>query len=492
MHSAVVIGSGPNGLAAAIQLALHGVEVEVREAATEIGGGTRSGQLTLPGFTHDLGSAIHPMAMASPFFRRLPLSEHGLRWVMPPAALAHPLDGGRAVILEHDLKTTAASLGVDRAAYTALFEPMIRHWHALLDDVLKPQPAIPRHPLRMAGFGIRAVQPAALLARTLFKTEEARALFAGCAGHSFLRMEQPMSSAFGMMLGGSGHAVGWPMAQGGSQSIANALGSYLRSLGGRITTNAPVEALGSLGTPDLVLCDVTPRQFLHIARDRLPAWYGSALSRYRYGPGVFKVDWALREPIPWQNRECLRTGTVHLGGTLEEIAASERAAFSPVPSVRPFVLLAQQSLFDRSRAPAGQHTAWAYCHVPNGWTGSRLAEIEGQIERFAPGFQDVVLAKSVMNTAQMQGWNGNLVGGDINGGAADLEQFILRPTISQYRTPLPGVYLCSSSTPPGGAVHGMCGYHAASWALNYLRRRTSRSQAGEQQRSRETDEVVSL
>ncbi len=476
MHSAVVIGSGPNGLAAAIQLARHGFQVEVHEAAAEIGGATRSGELTLPGFTHDLGSAIHPMAIASPFFRRLPLSEHGLRWVMPPAALAHPLDGGRAVILEHDLKTTAASLGADGAAYTALFEPLVRHWHTLLDDVLHPQPAMPKHPLRMAGFGLRAVQPATFLARTLFKTEEARALFAGCAGHSFLRLEQPMSSAFAMILGGSGHAVGWPIAQGGSQSIAKALASYLLSLGGRIRTNAPVDRLAALGRPDLVLCDVTPRQFLHIARERLPAWYESALRRYRYGPGVFKVDWALREPIPWQNRECLRAGTVHLGGTLEEIAASERAAFSPVPSVRPFVLLAQQSLFDRSRAPEGQHTAWAYCHVPNGWTGSRLAEIEAQIERAAPGFRDVVLERSTMNTAQMQGWNGNLVGGDINGGAADLEQFIMRPSLSQYRTPLAGVYLCSSSTPPGGAVHGMCGYHAASWALRYMRRRLRRDE----------------
>ena len=465
MPTALVIGSGPNGLSAAIHLARHGYRVEVREASGQIGGGASSSALTLPGFLHDCGSAIHPMAVCSPFFRTLPLHEHGLEWIFPPAPLAHPLDGGRAVILDHDFETTAASLGVDRKAYLGLYRPLLDGWQKLMGDVLRPQPAIPHHPLLLAAFGLRALQPASVLAQSLFRTDAARALFAGMAGHSFLRLEQPLSSAFGMILGGSGHAVGWPVPKGGSQSIANALASYLRSLGGTITTDSPVASLDQLGDPDLTLCDITPRQFLHIAGKRIPAGYAQSLREYRYGPGVFKVDWALRQPIPWTAQECLRAGTVHVGGAFEEIAASERACWRETPSARPFVLLAQQSLFDPTRAPAGQQTAWAYCHVPNGWKGSQLEAIENQIERFAPGFRDIVLARSTHDTVQMESWNANLIGGDINGGANDSKQFVFRPTRHQYATPLKGVYLCSSSTPPGGGVHGMCGFHAASLAL---------------------------
>ena len=471
MPNAIVIGSGPNGLAAAVYLAQQGCQVEVREAAEEIGGGTRTAELTLPGFLHDVGSAVHPMGIGSPFFRTLPLQQYGLQWIQPSAPLAHPLDGGRAIMLERDLAATASQFGAaDRAGYMALFRPLVDRWEALLQDVLHPQPSIPRHPFLLAGFGLRALQPATDLARALFRTEAAQALFAGMAAHSFLRLEQLLSSAFGMILGGSGHAVGWPIPQGGSQAISNALAGYLQSLGGRIVTNAAVQSLEELGGPDLVLCDITPRQFLRIARNRLPSNFAKSMEKYRYGPGIFKIDYALSEAIPWRAKECLRAGTVHVGGTLEEISASERAIFGAAPSDRPFVLVVQQSLFDRSRAPQGQHTAWVYCHVPNGWPGSQLDAIETQIERFAPGFREVILARSVMNTAQMQNWNANLVGGDINGGAADIRQFILRPTWRQYETPVAGVYLCSSSTPPGGGVHGMCGYHAARRACKWLER----------------------
>jgi phytoene dehydrogenase-like protein len=332
-------------------------------------------------------------------------------------------------------------------------------------------PIIPRHPLLLAGFGVRAIQPATVLAESLFRGERARALFAGVAAHSTLKLEMPLSSAFGMILGGSGHAVGWPIPQGGSQSITNALASVLHSLGGRILTNSLVTSLDDLGNPDLLLCDITPRQFLAIAERQLPRSYKNSLQRYRYGPGIFKVDYALREPIPWRAKECLRAGTVHLGGTLPEIADSERAAWGPEPSRKPFMLLAQQSLFDPSRAPDNRHTVWVYCHVPNGWRGSMMQEIDSQIERFAPGFRDCVLARAVHTPADLQHYNPNLIGGDINGGAPDVIQFILRPTWRQYSTPLKGVYLCSSSTPPGGGVHGMCGYNAARRALGWFRGR---------------------
>lgn len=466
----MVIGSGPNGLSAAIVLAQAGLEVEIREAADVAGGAARSGELTLPGFTHDLGSAVHPMALSSPFFSSLPLHDHGLEWVHSPAWLAHPFDDGTAAIMVRDTGTSAEQFGSDARAYRALFEPLVAEWGRLFGEVFRPLIRIPAHPFLLARFGLRAVQPCTMLTRAIFRHDRARAVFAGCAAHSALSLESLLSAAFGIILGASGHAVGWPVPRGGSQQISNALASYLSSIGGRIVTGSPVRTLDELGAPDLILCDVTPRQFLQIAEHRLRRPFRQLLERYRYGPGVFKVDWALREPIPWKARDCRLAITVHLGGSLEEIAASERAASNCKPPEKPLVLLAQPSLFDGARAPAGQHTAWAYCHVPNAWGGSALQPVEAQIERFAPGFRECILARAVHNTAAMQEWDANLIGGDKNGGSPDISQFAFRPTWRQYATPLKGVYFCSSSTPPGGAVHGMCGYWAAQWALDYLRK----------------------
>ena len=464
---ATVIGSGPNGLSAAIVLAQAGLDVDVREAAPEFGGGARSAEVTLPGFVHDLGSAVHPMALSSPFFSGLPLADHGLRWIWPPAAVAHPFDDGTAVTLERSVAETAGQLGEDADAYHKLFDPLVRDWPTLAPEVLRPL-GVPGHPLLMARFGIRAIQPATFLARGSFREMRARALFAGLSAHSVLKLEAPLSSAFGFILGVTGHAVGWPIPEGGAQKISNALAAILRKHGGRITTGAPVRSLGDLSRRDAILCDVTPRQFAVMANNRLPHSFRRAMTRFRYGPGIFKVDWALREPIPWKAKECLRAATVHLGGSMEEIAASERAAWQGRPPDKPFVLLVQPSLFDSSRAPAGQHTAWAYCHLPNAWPGSALAQIESQIERFAPGFKECVLARRPWSSVEMQQLNPNLIGGDLNGGAPTLKQFVLRPTWRRYATPLKGVFLCSSSTPPGGGVHGMCGYYAAKWALNSL------------------------
>jgi phytoene dehydrogenase-like protein len=466
----VVVGSGPNGLAAAIVLARAGVDVEVREASSLLGGGTRSAELTLPGFVHDVCSAVHPMAACSPFFRTLPLQSHGLNWISPPAELAHPLDDGTAILLERDVAATAAQFGSDRARYCELFDPIVRNWQALLSEALQPLVHFPRHPLLLAGFGLRAIQPAAVLARNSFTSLRAKALFAGLSAHSILKLESPLSASFGLMLGAAGHAVGWPVPCGGSQKIANALASILESSGGRIICGSRVEKLVELGSPDLTLCDVTPRQFLHMADLSGHAPFRQLLEEYRYGPGVFKVDWALREPIPWKARDCLRAGTVHLGGTLEEIAASERAAWEGRPPQNPFIILAQPSLFDSTRAPADRHTAWAYCHVPNGWPRTALTEIEAQIERFAPGFRECILARAVHSPADLERSNENLIGGDIGGGAADAKQFVMRPTWRTYSTPLKGVYLCSSSTPPGAGVHGMCGYGAARRALHWIGR----------------------
>ena len=468
-RSAAVIGSGPNGLAAAIVLAQAGLDVELHEAAAECGGGTGSGELTLPGFVHDLGSCVHPMALTSPFFSSLPLEEFGLRWIFSPSQLAHPLDDGTAVTLERDLNATASQLGSDGYAYRKLYEPLVKNWATLARETLRPLTPFTAHPMLLARFGWRAVQPAAFLLHSQFRGGRAKALVAGSCAHSCLKLEAPLSSAFGMMLGSSAHAVGWPIAEGGSQRIADALASLFKSLGGRIKTNSRIEHIDDLGGPDLTCCDVTPRQFLTLAGSRLRPSFQNLLQHFQYGPGVFKVDWALREPIPWKAAECRRAITVHVGGTFEEIAASERAAVEGLRPEKPFIILAQPSLFDASRAPAGQHTAWAYCHVPNGWTGSALAQMEGQIERFAPGFRDCVMARSAQNTADMQRWNENLVGGDINGGALSVTQFVRRPTWRNYGTPLRGVYLCSSSTPPGAAVHGMCGYWAAKRALKALK-----------------------
>jgi phytoene dehydrogenase-like protein len=463
---AVVVGAGPNGLAGAIVLAQAGMSVNVLEAAETVGGGARSAELTLPGFVHDVCSAIHPLGVASPLFRTLPLAAHGLEWIEPPAAVAHPFDDGTAAVLERSPDARVNGVGEDEARWRRLFAPLARETEPLLEDVLAPL-HVPTHPLLLARFGPRAMLPAAALARLSFRGAKARGLFAGLAAHSMLPLERPPSAAFGLMLGLLAHSVGWPFPRGGSQRISDALASYLRSLGGEIETGRHVESLAELGEPCRVLLDVTPRGLLALAGDHLPARYRRRLERYRYGPGVFKLDWALDGPIPWRAEGCARAATVHLGATLEEIAASERAAFRGEIAERPYVLLAQQSLFDPTRAPAGRHTAWAYCHVPNGSTVDMAERIEAQVERFAPGFRERIAARSAMGPADVERHNENYVGGDINGGASTLTQLFTRPVarISPYTTPLPGLFLCSSSTPPGGGVHGMCGYHAARAAL---------------------------
>jgi phytoene dehydrogenase-like protein len=451
-------------MAAGILLAQAGLNVSVHEAAPEAGGATRSGELTLPGFLHDLGSAVHPLAVSSPFFSSLDLRRHGLEWIWPAAELTHPLDDGSAIVVERSIDATAEQFGRDAAAYRALYRPLVGHWPLLVDDVLRPV-GIPRHPLLMAQFGRHACLSAEALAQRNFKTARAKALFAGMAAHSTLPMEAAFSAAFGLILGASAHAVGWPVPHGGSRSIARALTGVLAALGGEIVTNSRVEKLSEA---DVSMCDITPRQFLALAEGRLEPDYRQKLEAYRYGPGVFKVDWALREAIPWKAKACGRSATVHLGGSYEEIALSEALVNHGQMPAKPFVILAQPSLFDLTRAPEGRHTAWAYCHVPNGYAGSALEEIERQIERFAPGFGEIVLGRATHSAPQMEMWNANLVGGDINGGAVDFRQLLLRPTGMRYRTSLKGVYLCSSSTPPGGGVHGMCGYWAARWALRDL------------------------
>ncbi len=466
---AAVIGAGPNGLTAAIELARAGLRTTVYEAQSTIGGGTRSAELTLPGFVHDVCSAVHPLAVSSPAFAMYPLADHGLAWIQPPLPLAHPLDDGSASILSASLDETCARLGPDGPPFRRLIAPLVEGWRDLVPMLQAPLVRFPTHPLLLARFGALSIWPAADLARRIFTTESARALFAGNAAHSLLPLEALGSAAFGWILAIAAHAVGWPIPRGGSQSIANALASYFQSLGGQIITNTPIRSLADLSDASPILCDVTPRQFAAIAAGRLPDSFQRKMEKYRYGPGVFKIDWALSAPIPWKSPDCARAGTVHLGGTLDEIAASERTLSGPDPSERPFILVTQPSLFDPTRAPAGRHTAWAYCHVPHASTVDMTGRIEAQIERFAPGFSACVLARHSMSPAHLEGHNANLVGGDITGGAQDLLQLILRPTRMLYGTPLGGVYLCSSSTPPGAAVHGMCGYHAAHAALRHRR-----------------------
>ena len=466
-NDAIVVGSGPNGLAAAITLARAGCSVRVLEANATIGGGARSAELTLPGFVHDICSAIHPLACGSPFFRSLPLEGCGLEWIQPPIALAHPLDDGSAVCLQRSVSATADSLGKDAAAYRALFQPFARDWEKLAAEFLQPMLHVPRHPLALARFGLAAIFPATVLARARFQTPAARALFAGIAAHSFLPLEAPASAAFGLVLGAAGHAVGWPLPRGGSQAIADALAMHLRDLGGVIETGCRIETLEQLPPARAILFDTTCWQFARIAKRELPSHYQARLANFRHAPGVFKIDYALSEPVPWRAPECRAAGTLHLGGTLDEIAHAEREVARGRHAERPFVLVAQQSLFDETRAPGGRQTLWAYCHVPNGSDRDMSDAIERQIKRFAPGFRDCVLERHVAGAADLQKHNANLVGGDINGGANDLWQLFARPIVSPtpYRTPLPGIYLCSSSTPPGGGVHGMCGYHAARAAL---------------------------
>jgi phytoene dehydrogenase-like protein len=460
---AIVVGSGPNGLAAAIAIAQAGCSVTVYEAEDTAGGGTRSAELTLPGFVHDVCSSVFPLAAASPFFRALPLARHGLEWVEPPAALAHPFDDAPAAVVERSLARTAEGLGEDGGAYTALLRPVAGDWPRLEDAVLGPV-RFPRHPFALARFGLNALRPAASVAR-VFRGKRARGLLAGIAAHGMLPLERAPTAGFGLVLGAMAHVVGWPLARGGAQSVSNALVSYLRSLGGEIVMGQRVRKLEDLPKARAVLCDLTPKPLLKIAGHWFPPDYRRRLELYRYGLGVFKVDWALDGPIPWSDPQCARAATVHLGGTLEEIAAAGREPWAGIPPERPFVLLVQATLFDASRAPLGMHTAWGYCHVPNGSTFDMLERIEMQIERFAPGFRDRVLARSVMPPAEVERHDANFAGGDIAGGVADLGQLFLRPARSLYSTPVKGLYICSSATPPGAGVHGMCGFFAAQRAL---------------------------
>jgi len=466
-YDAVVVGSGPNGLSAAITLARAGCSVLVIEAHEIPGGGVRSAALTLPGFVHDVCSAIHPLGVASPFMRTVPLTEYGVTWINPPAAVAHPFDDGTAAVLEHSLARTGETLGPDAEAYERLMAPLVQSWEALVKELLSPL-HLPRHPLGMARFGLLAVRSARGLAEAWFTGPRARGFFAGLAAHSIMPLEKLPSAAFGLVLGMLGHAVGWPLPQGGSQQLATALTAYLRTLGGELVTGTPVTSVDELPPARAIFLDVTPRQVLHLAGHRLPASYQWQLKRYRYGAAVFKMDWALNSPIPWKAQVCQRTATVHLGGTLPEIAASEYAACTGQHAAAPYVILAQQSLYDATRAPTGQHTAWAYCHVPHGSTVDMSERLEAQIERFAPGFRDCVLARSVMSPTALEQYNANYIGGDINGGVQDLWQLFTRPTVRlvPYATPVKGLYICSSSTPPGGGVHGMCGYWAARAALH--------------------------
>jgi phytoene dehydrogenase-like protein len=465
-YDAVVIGSGPNGLAAAITMARRQRSVLVIEAEPTLGGGARSAVLTLPGFVHDICSAIHPLGVASPFFRSVPLAEHGLEWIQPPAALAHPLDDGSAAVLERSLEETGLTLGADAEAYRRLMSPLVARAQALFAETLAPL-GMPRHPLLMARFGWRAVRSASGLANAWFRGPHARAMFAGNAAHAILPLETMLTAAVGLMFQTSGHAVGWPLPRGGSQSITNAMVALLRSLGGEVVTGWRVQSVAELPPARAYLFDTAPRHLARICGDRLPSRFRGKLERFRHGPGSFKVDWALDGPIPWRAEGCRRAATVHVCGTLEEIAAAERAVWQGVHPERPFVLVAQQSLFDTARAPAGKHTGWAYCHVPNGSTVDRTEAIERQVERFAPGFRDRIMARNVLTTTDFERHNANYIGGDISGGVMDMWQLFTRPTLrwNPYSTPAKDIFLCSSSTPPGGGVHGMCGYFAAQAAL---------------------------
>lgn len=469
-YDAVIVGSGPNGLAAAITLARAGRKVLVLEAKETIGGGTRTAEITLPGFRHDICSAVHPLGIGSAFFRSLPLADFGLEWIQPPAALAHPLDDGRAALLSCSLEESAASLGVDRHAYERLFTPLVDSWQAILDDVLGPLPIPPKHPFALARFGLLALRSAQGLAESRFRDEPARALFAGLAGHGMLPLDEFTTASIALVLGLLAHAVGWPIPKGGSQNISNAMAAYLESLGGEIVTDRAVTSPADIPASRAVLLDITPRQVVQIYGDQLPSRYRKQLQGYRYGPGVCKVDYALSGPIPWKVEACAQAGTVHLGGGLKEISAGEKAVWRGEHPEKPLVLLAQQSLFDPSRAPGEQHTAWAYCHVPHGSDRDVSERITNQIERFAPGFRDLILAKHVYTAGEMQSYNPNYIGGDINGGVQDWRQLYTRPVArwSPYTTPVKSLYICSSSTPPGGGVHGMCGYYAARKVLKDL------------------------
>lgn len=465
-YDAVVVGAGPNGLAAGIELARSGLSVLIREANDTVGGAARTEELTLPGFRHDVGSAVYPLGVGSPFFCSLPLHEHGLEWVHSPSPLAHVLDDGRTVMLHRDLGETADALGADGPAYRRLVEPFVTMWPTFCDYVLGSPLRPPKDPALIARFGVRALRSTTGMSR-MFAAPEARALLAGSAAHSGLPLERPPSAAIGLTLMIAGHAVGWPIPKGGSGALSGALAAHFEALGGTIERAAPVHALDGLPSSKAVLLALTHRQVAEVAADRLPDGHRRRLGSWTYGPGAFKVDWALSAPIPWAAADAGRAITVHVGGTVEEIAAAERAVGAGRASDRPFVLVAQPTLFDPSRAPEGKHTAWGYCHVPNGWEGDATEAIEGQIERFAPGFRDLVLARCTRAPAELEAWDANLVGGDVNGGAPTLAQTFgpIRQALNPWGTPVRNLYVCSASTPPGGGVHGMAGYHAARAAL---------------------------
>lgn len=469
---AVIVGSGPNGLAAAVRLAQAGARVVVYEARHTIGGGIRTAELTLQGYLHDVCAAVHPLGLASPYLRELPLQDFGLEYVHPEIPLAHPLDDGTAVAAYPSLKKTAAGLGPDGNAYAKLMQPLVQNWKKILDDFLGPLPIPPRHPLPAARFAFPALRSTAGLAQARFRGPRARALLAGMSAHSILPLDKPGTAGVGLMISILAHSVGWPVARGGSRAIADALAGYLTSLDGSIHTGQRVGSLEDLPPARAVLLDIAPRGLLKIAGESLRPSYRKQLENYQYNQGACKVDWALDSPIPWQADSARRAGTLHLGGTLEEIMRAEQQVWDGNHPQQPYVILAQQSLFDPTRAPDGKHTAWAYCHVPHGSQRDMTPEIEAQIERFAPGFQDRILARSVHTAADLEAYNPNYVGGDINGGAQTLRQLYTRPALKRnpYRIPasgadLPDLYLCSASTPPGGGVHGMCGYHAARHVL---------------------------
>jgi phytoene dehydrogenase-like protein len=467
---AVVVGAGPNGLSAAIVLAQAGWQVDIYEAQPQIGGASRTLPLTLPGFQHDFGSAIHALAAGSPFFSTLPLEKHGLAWVHAPAPLAHPFDDGTAVLLERDLGDAESALGTDGKRWRSIFGPLAEHWNQIAKGALRPLIHVPAHPILMARFGTFSLMSARFFANR-FQSPRTRALFAGIAAHSILPLDAPLSASGGIMLAAAAHAVGWPMPRGGAQGTTNALAEYFLSLGGSIYTNSPVTSLEGFSRHTFFVCDISPRQLLAIAGNRLTSEFQQELHRFRYGPGAFKMDYALSAPIPWKAVDCARAGTVHLGGTMEEIAASEHEVARGKHPERPFVLLTQPTLFDTSRAPEEKHIAWAYCHVPNGSTFDMSERIEAQIERFAPGFRDCILARHASSPAFLETMDANLIGGDINGGAISMRQLIFRPTPRHYATSDPNIYLCSASTPPLGGVHGMCGYHAARAVLRHVKGR---------------------
>lgn len=465
-YDAVVIGSGPNGLSAAVKLAMEGLQVLVVEAKNTIGGGTRTLELTEPGFLHDICSAVHPTAAGSPFFKTLPLEDYGLEWIHPDIPYSHPMDDEHSVHVYRSLERTAAGLRDDSRAYSKLYKPIADNWDALSEDIFGTL-RIPSNPLSMARFGLYGMLSARRLSDLLFKNSRTKAMFGGAAAHSILPLTNAFSASFGLVLNSSAHAVGWPVAKGGSAAITSALADYFKSLGGKIQTALTVSSLSDIPTAKSVFFDLTPWQIASILENELPASYWSKLLQYRYGPGVYKMDYALSEPVPWKDPELLKSGTLHLGSSFEELAVSEKEVWEGKHPDKPYVLLSQPSLFDHSRAPEGKHTLWAYCHVPNGSERDMTNEIEDQIERYAPGFRDTVISRHGMSSMEFEVYNPNYIGGDINGGAQMLKQLFGRPVLkwNPYKIPLKGMYICSSSTPPGGGVHGMCGYHSAVSAL---------------------------